>query len=57
MGEAMAPAWSRQARPIGMERTASKADPLVQIGAEVVTRQGRHGPRATVFTMVSTTTI
>src|SRR4030088_2900138 len=36
-------------------RTASKADPLAQIGAEVVTDKMAMGHCATVFTMVSTT--
>ena len=36
-------------------RTASKADPLAQIGAEVVTDKTAMAHCETVFTMVSTT--
>ena len=57
MGEAMAARLVKAGHAISVwNRTASKADPLAQIGAEVVTDKLAMARCATVFTMVSTTT-
>jgi 3-hydroxyisobutyrate dehydrogenase len=56
MGEAMAARLVKAGHGISVwNRTASKADPLAQIGAEVVTDKAAMAHCATVFTMVSTT--
>jgi 3-hydroxyisobutyrate dehydrogenase len=56
MGEAMAARLVKAGHEISVwNRTASKADPLAKIGAEVVTDKAAMGHCATVFTMVSTT--
>jgi 3-hydroxyisobutyrate dehydrogenase len=56
MGEAMAARLIKAGHGISVwNRTASKADPLAQIGAEVVTDKTAMAHCATVFTMVSTT--
>src|SRR5689334_7114336 len=56
MGEAMAARLVKAGHGLSVwNRTASKADPLAQIGAEVVTDKGAMAHCATVFTMVSTT--
>src|SRR5260370_33064020 len=56
MGEAMAARRVKAGHGLSVwNRTASKADPLAQIGAEVVTDKAAMAHCATVFTMVSTT--
>ena len=56
MGEAMAARLVKAGHGLSVwNRTASKADPLAQIGAEVVTDKAAMAHCATVFTMVSTT--
>ena len=56
MGEAMAARLVKAGHPLSVwNRTASKADPLAQIGAEVVTDKAAMAACDTVFTMVSTT--
>jgi 3-hydroxyisobutyrate dehydrogenase len=56
MGEAMAARLVKAGHALSVwNRTASKADPLAQIGAEVVTDKTAMAHCATVFTMVSTT--
>jgi 3-hydroxyisobutyrate dehydrogenase len=56
MGEAMAARLVKAGNRLSVwNRTASKADPLAQIGAEVVTDKTAMAHCATVFTMVSTT--
>ncbi len=56
MGEAMAARLVKAGHRLSVwNRTASKADPLAQIGAEVVTDKTAMAHCATVFTMVSTT--
>src|SRR6195256_5858479 len=56
MGEAMAARLVAAGHGLSVwNRTASKADPLAQIGAEVVTDKTAMAHCATVFTMVSTT--
>ena len=56
MGEAMAARLVKAGHGISVwNRTASKADPLAKIGAEVVTDKAAMAHCATVFTMVSTT--
>ncbi len=56
MGEAMAARLIEAGHKISVwNRTASKADPLAEIGAEVVTDKAAMAHCATVFTMVSTT--
>ncbi|TAJ37309.1 MAG: NAD(P)-dependent oxidoreductase [Reyranella sp.] len=56
MGEAMAARLVKAGHGVSVwNRTASKADPLAQIGAEVVTDKTAMAHCATVFTMVSTT--
>jgi len=56
MGEAMAARLVKAGHELSVwNRTASKADPLAQIGAEVVTDKTAMAHCATVFTMVSTT--
>jgi 3-hydroxyisobutyrate dehydrogenase len=56
MGEAMAVRLVKAGHGLSVwNRTASKADPLAQIGAEVVTDKAAMAHCATVFTMVSTT--
>ncbi len=56
MGEAMAARLVNAGHRLSVwNRTASKADPLAQIGAEVVTDKPAMAHCATVFTMVSTT--
>jgi 3-hydroxyisobutyrate dehydrogenase len=56
MGEAMAARLIRAGHGLSVwNRTASKADPLAQIGAEVVTDKAAMAHCATIFTMVSTT--
>src|ERR1700757_4156258 len=56
MGEAMAARLIKAGhKPSVWNRTASKADPLARIGAEVVTDKTAMAHCATVFTMVSTT--
>ena len=56
MGEAMAARLVKAGHRLSVwNRTASKADPLAQIGAEVVTDKTAMAHCETVFTMVSTT--
>jgi len=56
MGEAMAARLVKAGHGLSVwNRTASKADPLAQIGAEVVTDKTAMAHCASVFTMVSTT--
>ena len=56
MGEAMAARLVKAGHGLSVwNRTASKADPLAQIGAQVVTDKAAMAHCATVFTMVSTT--
>jgi len=56
MGEAMAARLVKAGHGLSVwNRTASKADPLARIGAEVVTDKAAMGGCETVFTMVSTT--
>jgi len=56
MGEAMAARLVKAGHRLSVwNRTASKADPLAKIGAEVVTDKTAMAHCATVFTMVSTT--
>lgn len=56
MGEAMAARLVKAGHSLSVwNRTASKADPLAQIGAEVVTDKAAMAHCATLFTMVSTT--
>ncbi len=56
MGEAMAARLIKAGYGLSVwNRTVSKADPLAQIGAEVVTDKAAMAHCATVFTMVSTT--
>ena len=56
MGEAMAARLIKAGHGVSVwNRTASKADPLAKIGAEVVTDKTAMAHCATVFTMVSTT--
>ena len=56
MGEAMAARLVKAGHGLSVwNRTASKADPLAQIGAEVVTDKAAMAHCATVFTMVTTT--
>jgi 3-hydroxyisobutyrate dehydrogenase len=56
MGEAMAARLIKAGHKLSVwNRTASKADPLAQIGAEVVTDKSAMAHCETVFTMVSTT--
>ena len=56
MGEAMAARLIKAGYKLSVwNRTASKADPLAQIGAEVVTDKSAMAHCETVFTMVSTT--
>ncbi len=56
MGEAMAARLIKAGYKLSVwNRTASKADPLAEIGAEVVTDKTAMAHCATVFTMVSTT--
>ena len=56
MGEAMAARLVNAGHRLSVwNRTASKADPLAQIGAEAVTDKPAMAHCATVFTMVSTT--
>ena len=56
MGEAMAARLVKAGHGLSVwNRTVSKADPLAQIGAEVVTDKAAMAHCATVFTMVSTT--
>ncbi len=56
MGEAMAARLVKAGHGLSVwNRTASKADPLAKIGAEVVTDKAAMAHCATVFTMVSTT--
>jgi len=56
MGEAMAARLVAAGHGLSVwNRTASKADPLAQIGAEVVTDKTAMAHCETVFTMVSTT--
>jgi len=56
MGEAMAARLVKAGHGLSVwNRTASKADPLAQIGAEVVTDKTAMAHCATLFTMVSTT--
>jgi 3-hydroxyisobutyrate dehydrogenase len=56
MGEAMAARLIKAGHRLSVwNRTASKADPLAQIGAEVVTDKSAMAHCETVFTMVSTT--
>ena len=56
MGEAMAARLIKAGHGLSVwNRTASKADPLARIGAEVVTDKTAMAHCATVFTMVSTT--
>jgi 3-hydroxyisobutyrate dehydrogenase len=56
MGEAMAARLVKAGHGLSVwNRTSSKADPLAQIGAEVVTDKAAMAHCATVFTMVSTT--
>jgi 3-hydroxyisobutyrate dehydrogenase len=56
MGEAMAARLIKAGHKLSVwNRTASKADPLAKIGAEVVTDKTAMAHCATVFTMVSTT--
>ena len=56
MGEAMAARLAKAGQGLSVwNRTTSKADPLAQIGAEVVTDKAAMAHCATVFTMVSTT--
>ena len=56
MGEAMAARLIKAGHKLSVwNRTASKADPLAQIGAEVVTDKTAMAHCDTVFTMVSTT--
>ncbi|TMJ26053.1 MAG: NAD(P)-dependent oxidoreductase [Alphaproteobacteria bacterium] len=56
MGEAMAARLIKAGHKLSVwNRTASKADPLAGIGAEVVTDKSAMAHCATVFTMVSTT--
>jgi 3-hydroxyisobutyrate dehydrogenase len=56
MGEAMAARLVKAGHGVSVwNRTASKADPLARIGAEVVTEKMAMAHCATVFTMVSTT--
>ena len=56
MGEAMAARLVKAGHGLSVwNRTASKADPLAQIGAEVVTDKTAMAHCTTVFTMVSTT--
>ena len=56
MGEAMAARLVKAGHGLSVwNRTASKADPLAKIGAEVVTDKSAMAHCATVFTMVSTT--
>ena len=56
MGEAMAARLVKAGHGLSVwNRTASKADPLAQIGAEVVTDKAAMAHCSTVFTMVSTT--
>ncbi len=56
MGEAMAARLVKAGHGLSVwNRTASKADPLARIGAEVVTDKAAMAHCATVFTMVSTT--
>src|SRR3569833_1862132 len=56
MGEAMAARLIKAGHKLSVwNRTASKADPLAQTGAEVVTDKSAMAHCETVFTMVSTT--
>lgn len=56
MGEAMAARLIKAGHALSVwNRTASKADPLAKLGAEVVTDKAAMAHCATVFTMVSTT--
>jgi 3-hydroxyisobutyrate dehydrogenase len=56
MGEAMAARLVKAGHAVSVwNRTASKADPLAQIGAEVVIDKAAMAHCTTVFTMVSTT--
>src|SRR3981189_437472 len=56
MGEAMAARLVKAGHGLSVwNRTASKADPLARIGAEVVTDKTAMAHCATLFTMVSTT--
>jgi 3-hydroxyisobutyrate dehydrogenase len=56
MGEAMAARLVKAGHGLSVwNRTASKADPLAKIGAEVVTAKVAMATCKTVFTMVSTT--
>jgi len=56
MGEAMAARLIKAGHKLSVwNRTASKADPLARIGAEVVTDKSAMAHCATLFTMVSTT--
>ncbi|MFO1080593.1 MAG: NAD(P)-dependent oxidoreductase [Reyranellaceae bacterium] len=56
MGEAMAARLIKAGYGLSVwNRTASKADPLAKLGAEVVTDKGAMAHCETVFTMVSTT--
>jgi 3-hydroxyisobutyrate dehydrogenase len=56
MGEAMAARLVKAGYGLSVwNRTSAKADPLAQIGAEVVTDKSAMAHCATVFTMVSTT--
>jgi 3-hydroxyisobutyrate dehydrogenase len=56
MGEAMAARLVKAGHKLSVwNRTASKADPLARIGAEVVTDKTAMAHCATLFTMVSTT--
>ena len=56
MGEAMAARLVKAGHKLSVwNRTASKADPLARIGAEVVTDKTAMAQCATLFTMVSTT--
>jgi 3-hydroxyisobutyrate dehydrogenase len=56
MGEAMAARLIKAGHKLSVwNRTVSKADPLAEIGAEVVTDKAAMAHCATVFTMVSTT--
>lgn len=56
MGEAMAARLIKAGHGLSVwNRTASKADPLAKIGAEVVTDKLAMAHCATIFTMVSTT--
>ena len=56
MGEAMAARLLKAGHAVSVwNRTASKADPLAALGAEVVTDKAAMAHCATVFTMLSTT--